>query len=83
MSNQIISEQEILNVQKAWGEGIIKIGKVFQEGGDYSATGNVFKVSRSKRAETSRYVSGNSMNSSRACTFEMCNSTTESINESN
>mgnify|MGYP006956515777 CR=1 FL=1 len=26
MSNQIISEQEILNVQKAWGEGIIKIG---------------------------------------------------------
>ena len=37
MSNQIISEQEILNVQKAWGEGIIKIGKVFQEGGNYSA----------------------------------------------
>lgn len=38
MNNQIITEQEILDVQTAWGQGIVKIGKVFQEKGDYSAT---------------------------------------------
>jgi len=37
MENQQISEQEILDAQKAWGEGIVKIGKVFADGGDYSA----------------------------------------------
>mgnify|MGYP000542205809 CR=1 FL=1 len=38
MDNQVtITEQEILDAQKAWGEGIVKIGKVFQENGDYSA----------------------------------------------
>lgn len=30
-----ISEQEILDAQKAWGEGIVKIGKVYLENGDY------------------------------------------------
>ena len=33
----MISEQEIFDVQKAWGEGIVRIGKVFLEKGDYSA----------------------------------------------
>eukprot|EP00177_Eucheuma_denticulatum_P001402 GFKZ01002540.1.p1 GENE.GFKZ01002540.1~~GFKZ01002540.1.p1 ORF type:complete len:197 (-),score=30.39 GFKZ01002540.1:283-873(-) len=30
-----ITEQEVLDVQKGWGEGIVKIGKVFSEKGDY------------------------------------------------
>ena len=38
MNDQIITEQEILDAQTAWGQGIVKIGKVFQEKGDYSAT---------------------------------------------
>lgn len=37
MSNQIITKQEVLDAQQAWGEGIVKIGNVFQENGDYSA----------------------------------------------
>ena len=36
MSHQI-TEQEILDAQQAWGEGIVKIGNVFQGKGDYSA----------------------------------------------
>jgi len=32
-----ITEQEVLDVQKVWGEGIVAIGKVFSEGGDYRA----------------------------------------------
>lgn len=38
MNDQKISEQEILSAQKAWGEGIVKIGKVFLEKGDYTET---------------------------------------------
>lgn len=34
---QVINEEQILAAQKAWGEGIVKIGKVFQDGGDYRA----------------------------------------------
>jgi len=30
-----ITEQEVSDVQKAWGEGIVKIGKVYLENGDY------------------------------------------------
>jgi hypothetical protein len=30
-----ITEQEVLDAQKAWGEGIIKIGKVYSDQGDY------------------------------------------------
>ena len=30
-----ITEQEVLDAQKAWGEGIVKIGKVYLEKGDY------------------------------------------------
>lgn len=30
-----ITEQEISEIQKAWGEGIVKIGKVYLEKGDY------------------------------------------------
>ena len=33
----MIEEQEILDTQKAWGEGIVNIGKVFLEQGDYRA----------------------------------------------
>lgn len=32
-----ITEKEVVAAQKAWGEGIVKIGKVYQEGGDYAA----------------------------------------------
>lgn len=31
-----ITEQDVLDAQKAWGEGIVAIGEVFSEGGDYS-----------------------------------------------
>lgn len=31
----VITEQEVLEAQKAWGEGIVKIGKVYLEKGDY------------------------------------------------
>jgi hypothetical protein len=32
-----ISEQEVLEVQKIWGEGIVSIGNVYTEKGDYKA----------------------------------------------
>ena len=32
-----ITEREVVAAQKAWGEGIVKIGKVYSDGGDYSA----------------------------------------------
>jgi len=32
-----ISKQEILAAQQAWGQGIVNIGKVFIDNGDYSA----------------------------------------------
>ncbi len=32
-----ITEQEILDAQKAWGEGIVKIGKEYSDDGDYKA----------------------------------------------
>lgn len=34
-STHVITEQEVLDIQKAWGEGIVKIGKVYVENGDY------------------------------------------------
>ena len=33
----MIVENKILEAQKAWGEGIVRIGKVFLDKGDYSA----------------------------------------------
>lgn len=33
--NPDITEQEVADVEKAWGEGIVKIGKVYSEKGDY------------------------------------------------
>ncbi len=33
----VITEQEVLDAQKAWGEGIVKIGKAYSEEGDYRA----------------------------------------------
>jgi len=35
MNENLIIEKEILNVQNAWGEGIVKIGKVFSNQGDF------------------------------------------------
>ena len=32
-----ITEKEVVAAQKAWGEGIVKIGKTYREGGDYTA----------------------------------------------
>lgn len=37
MTKQTITEQDVLSVQSEWGEGIIEIGKVFLEKGDYKA----------------------------------------------
>ena len=34
---QAITEQDVLDAQKAWGDGIVAIGKVFSEDGDYAA----------------------------------------------
>ena len=33
--SQSISEQEVLDAQSAWSDGIVKIGKVFSENGDF------------------------------------------------
>ncbi len=30
-----ITESEVINIQKEWGEGIVRIGKVYMQGGDY------------------------------------------------
>jgi len=32
-----ITEREVVEAQKAWGEGIVAIGKTYREGGDYTA----------------------------------------------
>lgn len=34
-SNVFIAEQEVLDAQKAWGEGIVKIGNAYLDEGDY------------------------------------------------
>lgn len=36
-SGQCITEQEVVAAQKAWGDGIVEIGRVYAEGGDYVA----------------------------------------------
>lgn len=35
-SPNCITEAEVIAAQKEWGKGIVKIGKVFSEGGDYT-----------------------------------------------
>lgn len=35
MQKQAISKQEILDAQKAWGNGIVAIGESYSSGGDY------------------------------------------------
>lgn len=35
-SSNCISEKEVVVAQQAWGEGIIKIGQVYTDGGDYT-----------------------------------------------
>ncbi len=37
-SDQCITEQEVVEAQKAWGEGIVKIGQVYSYGGNYTKT---------------------------------------------
>ncbi|BAM04827.1 hypothetical protein PSMK_26680 [Phycisphaera mikurensis NBRC 102666] len=36
-ASHAIPEQDVLDVQKEWGEGIVAISKVHKEGGDYTA----------------------------------------------
>jgi hypothetical protein len=31
----VITEQDVLDAQKAWGEGVVRIGKIYAEKGDY------------------------------------------------
>ena len=33
--NRCITEQEVVEAQEAWGEGIVEIGRIYSEGGDY------------------------------------------------
>ncbi len=33
----VISEKDVLDAQKIWGDGIVKIGEIYSEGGDYKA----------------------------------------------
>ncbi len=35
-SDECISELEVVKAQKEWGDGIVRIGNVYTEGGDYS-----------------------------------------------
>jgi hypothetical protein len=35
-SNQCITEREVVSAQKMWGDGIVRIGSVFSNNGDYS-----------------------------------------------
>lgn len=35
-SDECITEREVVEAQKMWGDGIVRIGKVFSENGDYS-----------------------------------------------
>ena len=35
-SDQCITEREVVNAQKMWGDGIVRIGSVFSKNGDYS-----------------------------------------------
>ncbi len=36
-TTKIISQQEVFDAQKIWGEGIVKIGKVYSDKGDYKS----------------------------------------------
>ncbi|MEM6517611.1 MAG: phosphoribosyl-AMP cyclohydrolase [Bacteroidota bacterium] len=36
-SKEVITKQDVRDAQQAWGDGIINIGKLFSEGGDYKA----------------------------------------------
>lgn len=35
LSKPVITEQEIFDAQKQWGEGLIRIGKIYMDNGDY------------------------------------------------
>jgi len=37
ISKQIITEQEIFDAQKQWDEGLIRIGKIYMDNGDYKS----------------------------------------------
>jgi len=34
-ADRCITEQEVVNAQKAWGDGIVEIGRVYSDDGDY------------------------------------------------
>lgn len=36
-SDECITEQDVVEAQKAWGDGIVKIGKIYADGGNYEA----------------------------------------------
>lgn len=36
LSDECITEQEVVEAQKAWGDGIVEIGRVYSSGGDYT-----------------------------------------------
>jgi hypothetical protein len=36
-SDECITEQEVVAAQKAWGDGIVEIGRIYTNGGDYTA----------------------------------------------
>ena len=38
----MITKDEILKVQENWGNGIIKIGEIYNNGGDYESEANQF-----------------------------------------
>lgn len=37
INDMTITKQEVLDAQKTWGDGIVKIGKVYSDNGDYKA----------------------------------------------
>jgi len=38
ITDTLITEQDVLQAQDSWAKGIVEIGKVYQDGGDYKAT---------------------------------------------
>ena len=41
-SDECITEREVVEAQKMWGDGLVRIGKVFSEQGDYSEEASDF-----------------------------------------
>lgn len=41
VAEQGVTTQDVLDAQKAWGKGIVRIGRIYTEGGDYRAAARV------------------------------------------